>query len=150
MKYIFEEKKSPTTSNEKSSSRKGVKALGGYIRQELFKPTREENVATTEYIKSIGADVATCLLVEMRNPDKLTLTSEHLSSEGGRLSCWINTTTAEHEASKGKEATNDNSESPFGRLTLQLQIFSTIGINHASALALARYNKDFYRSEVLS
>lgn len=81
----------------------------------------------------------------MRHPSKLT--SEHLSSEDGRLS-WLNTTTAEHEASKGKEATNDNSESPFGRLTAQLEIFSTIGINHASALALARYNKDFYRSEV--
>ena len=145
MKCIFEEKKIPTTSNEKSSSRKDVEALGRYIYQELFKPTREENIATTEYIKSIGADVASCLLVEMRHPSKLT--SEHLSSEDGRLS-WLNTTTAEHEASKGKEATNDNSESPFGRLTAQLEIFSTIGINHASALALARYNKDFYRSEV--
>ena len=145
MKYIFDEKKSPTTSNEKSSSKRNMTALGRYIRKELFAPTREENIATSSMIEEIGADVATSLVEEMRHPDKLT--SEHLSSEGGRLS-WLNTTTAEHEASKGKEATNDNSESPFGRLTAQLQLFSTIGIGHASALAIARYNKDFYRSEV--
>ena len=143
--YIFEDKKSPTTSNEKSSSKKGVKALGTYIRRELFQPTREENKATTGMLEDIGSEIAACLLAEMRHPDKLT--SEHLSSEGGRLS-WLNTTTAEHEASKGKEASNDNAESPFGRLTYQLQIFSTVGINHSSALALARYNKDFYRNEV--
>ena len=145
MKFIFENKNSPTTSNEKSSSRRNVTAMGKYIRQELFHPTREENKATTPMLEGIGAEIASCLLAEMRHPDKLT--SELLSSEGGCLS-WLNTTRAEHEASKGKEATNDNSESPFGRLTAQLQIFSTIGINHASALALARYNKDFYRPEV--
>ncbi len=38
MKYIVEDKKSPTTVNKKSN-KKGVKALGGYIRQELFQPT---------------------------------------------------------------------------------------------------------------
>ena len=48
----------------------------------------------------------------------------------------------------GKEATNYNTETPFRSLTLQLEIFSTIGNNHSSALALARYNKDFYRYEV--
>ena len=96
-------------------------------------------------LESIGAEIASCLLAEMRHPD--TLTSELLLSQNGCL-CWLNTTRAEHEANKGKEATNDNSESPFGRLTDQLNIFSTIGINHVSALALARYNKDLYRNEV--
>ena len=48
----------------------------------------------------------------------------------------------------GKEATTDNSETPFRSLTLQLEIFSTIVNNHSSALALARYNKNFYRNEV--
>ena len=48
----------------------------------------------------------------------------------------------------GKEATNDNAEIPFESLILQLEIFLTIGINHSSALALARYNKDFYQNEV--
>ena len=145
MAYIFEDKKSSTTSNETSSSKKGVKALGTYIRRELFRPTREENKATTGMLEDIGSEIAACLLAEMRHPDKLT--SEHLSSEGGRLG-WLNTTTAKHKASKGKEASNDNSESPFGRLTYQLQAFSTVGVNHSRALTLACYNKDFYRNEV--
>ena len=145
MAYIFEDKKSSTTSNETSSSKKGVKALGTYIRRELFRPTREENKATTGMLEDIGSEIASCLLAEMRHPDKLTL--EHLSSEGGRLS-WLNTTTAKHKASKGKEASNDNSESPFGRLTYQLQAFSTVGINHSQALTLACYNKYFYGNEV--
>ena len=48
----------------------------------------------------------------------------------------------------GKEATNDNSEIPFGSLTSQLETFSKIGINYSSALSLARYNNNFYRNEV--
>ena len=48
----------------------------------------------------------------------------------------------------GKEATDDNTESPFGSLTPQLEIFSTIGINNSSALVLTRYNKDLYLNEV--
>ena len=47
-----------------------------------------------------------------------------------------------------KEATYDNPGSSFGILTLQLEIFSTIGINHSYAILLARYNKDFYQNEV--
>ena len=96
-------------------------------------------------ILDMGSEVATCLLQEMKDPTKLT--SDHLSSLDGRLS-WLNTSRADHESSKGKEATNDNAESPFGSLTQQLQIFSTVGVNHASAMALAWFNKDFYRSEV--
>ncbi len=41
MKYIFEDKKSSTTSNKRSSSGENVRAIGKYVRQELFCPTRE-------------------------------------------------------------------------------------------------------------
>ena len=81
----------------------------------------------------------------MLDPTKLT--SQHLSSEGRRLS-WINTKQQEHEASLIKEATNDNAESLFESLTPQLKIFSTIGINNYSTLALVIKNKDLYRNEV--
>ena len=57
------------------------------------------------------------------------------------------TTDEHHEAMKGKEATNDNSESPFALLTMQMQMYNTVGINNSSALALARHNGDFYRKE---
>ena len=53
----------------------------------------------------------------MLDPTKLT--SQHLSSEGGRL-IFSNATQQEHELSMGKEATNDNAEIPFGSLTSQL------------------------------
>ena len=92
----------------------------------------------------LGAESAACLIKEMLDPTKLI--SNHLSSKGGRLG-WANATQQENEASMVKESTNDNAEIPFGSLTTQLEIFSTIGINHSSAIALSRYNKDFYRNE---
>ena len=84
---------------------------------------------------------AALILEEFRDPSKLT--SDHLSSKGGRLS-YKHTTAEYHEANLGKEATNDNAESPVSILTMQMEIFNTIGINNSSALALARHNKDFY------
>ena len=66
---------------------------------------------------NLEADLAACLIKEILDPTKLT--SQHLSREGGRLS-WENATQQEHEARMGKEATNDNTESPFGSLTSQL------------------------------
>ena len=72
MRYNFEDKNSSTTSNERSSSRKNMKAIGGYIRQELFRPTRDENKATTPILEGIGAEIALFLLAETRHPNKLT------------------------------------------------------------------------------
>ena len=46
-------------------------------------------------------------------------TSQNLYGKGGRLG-WANVTQQGHDASIGKEATNDNSESPFGSPTWQL------------------------------
>ena len=89
----------------------------------------------------LGAELAAYLIKEVLYPNKIT--SQHLSSKGGRLS-WANATQKEHEAIKRKEATNGNTEIPFGSLTSQLEIFSTIRINHFSDILLTRYNKDFY------
>ena len=54
MQFIFEIKKSPTTSRNDCQSKRGVESLGLYIRQELFHPTRDENIATTEHILDWG------------------------------------------------------------------------------------------------
>ena len=48
---------------------------------------------------------------------------------------------------KGKEATNDNSESSFALVMMQMQMYNTVCINNSSALALTRHNDDFYRKE---
>ena len=145
MSYIFDVKRSPTTSNSGPSSNKNLESLGLYIKTELFAPTREENQVTTDMLKDWGSGIASCLLGEMRDPTKLT--SLLLSSEEGRLS-WLNATTAEHEATKGRDATNDYAESPFGILTAQLEQFGCIGVNHAAGMALAKFNKDLCRKEV--
>jgi len=96
-------------------------------------------------ILDMGLEVTTCLLQETKDPTKLMC--EHLSSLDGRLG-WLNTTQAKHEANTGKDATNNNDQSTFGSLTKQLQIFVTIGSNHALAMVLAWFNEDFYCSEV--
>ena len=93
----------------------------------------------------LGAESAASVIKEMLDPNKIT--SQHLSSEGGRRS-WENATQQEHETTTGKEATNDNEERSLGSITLQIDFFSTIEINHSFALALVRYNKDFFRNEV--
>ena len=80
-------------------------------------PTCKDNKATPFLVVKLGAELAACLINEMLDPTKIT--SQHLSREGGHLS-WANTTQQEHEAIMGKEATNDNTESPFGSLTSQL------------------------------
>ena len=96
---------------------KQTKILEKEIKKELFNPTRKDNKATPLLVVKLGAYLAACLIKEMLDPTRLT--SQHLSIEGGNLS-WSNTTQQEHEARMGKEATNDNTESPFGSLTAQL------------------------------
>ena len=120
--------------------------IGERIRAALFNPTTEDHKqTTTPLLDLLVPELATCLIAEMKNPNKLT--SLHLDSEGGRLS-WGKTSAAKHEALKGREASNDNAESPFAFLTQQIESFTTLGIGNAAAMALARKNKDFYRNDI--
>ncbi len=48
----------------------------------------------------------------------------------------------EHDACIGKNATNDPAESPFTKLTRELQCFGIILGIHASAVGHARINSD--------
>ena len=120
------------------------KANAKYVRHELFHPSRKEHVQTNTMMDDLSVAAAESLIDEFVDPKKLT--SDHLESLSGRLS-WGFTTDEHHESMKGKEATNDNSESPFALLTMQMQMYNTVGINNSSALALARHNGDFYRKE---
>ena len=56
------------------------------------------------------------------------------------------TTEEEHQASLGKNATNDPAESPFAQLTHQLQVFGRVLGIHASAIGQAKINGDFKRA----
>ena len=79
MKHIFEVKKIPAV----GSSDKVV--IGERIRAALFNPTTEDHRKTTSpLLDLLVPELATCIIAEMKNPNKLT--SLHLDSEGGRLS----------------------------------------------------------------
>ena len=93
-------------------------------------------------VLKMAAEVADCLLKELRDPKKAT--SDYLTSEEGQFS-WGATTDAEHHACLGKMATNDPAESPFAALTSQMQSFGRILGVHASGVGQARFNGDFDR-----
>ena len=81
------------------------------LRDELFRPTLENNIASTPMAVEIAVGAANDLLEELRDPKKAT--SRHLSSLDGRLS-WGKTTAKEHAAALGKLATDDPAESCHG------------------------------------
>ena len=112
------------------------------INAELFWPEREENKQTTQMVLKMAAEVAACMLKELRDPKKAT--SDYLSSKDGQFS-WGATTNAEHHASLEKMATNDPAESPFAALTSQMQLFGRILGIHASGVGQAQFNGDFDR-----
>ena len=91
--------------------------LGKETKKEFSHPNRGKNKVTSSLVVKLGAELAACLIKEMLDPTKLT--SQHLSSKGGRLSSE-NATQQEHESSIVKEATNENAEISFGSLTSQL------------------------------
>ena len=139
MKYVYEIHQSPKINNSQKSN------LATLVKRELFDPKRPENIESMEMTEMLGVITVTSVITEMKDPSKVT--SAHMSTLGGQLS-WSETTTKEHEATKGYEATNDKSEGPFGSLTFQMDTFTTIGIGNSSAVGQARINKDFYRAEV--
>jgi len=112
------------------------------LKAELFYPSRKENVATNETVQKMAVEMATCFLIELRDPKKAT--SDYLTSAEGKFS-WGYTTEADHNALIGKMATNDSAESPFAMLTQQMQQFGTILGIHASAVGQAKMNGDFKR-----
>jgi hypothetical protein len=74
MKYMFETKRSQQLD--------GSSVLPYEIlHNELFHPTREENIATNEFVKELAVEVADCMLQELRDPQKAT--SDYLSSTEG-------------------------------------------------------------------
>ena len=69
-------------------------------------------------VKKMAVEVASCLLSELRDPKKVTLS--YLSSSDGEFS-WGRTSDEDHVAGLGMMATNDPAKSPFAALTQQIQ-----------------------------
>ena len=92
-------------------------------------------------------EVVECLKAELRypilpKPCRITFQASMASSDMAK-----HLADAEHTATIGKIATNDLAESPFARLTQQLQSFGRVLGIHASGIAHAhaRFNGDFHR-----
>ena len=115
------------------------------LKAELFYPKRTENIETDDMVKKMAVEVASCLLIELRDPKKIT--SSYLSSSDGEFS-WGQTSDDDHVAGIGMMATNDPAESPFAALTQQIQSYGRIMGSHASAVGHARLHGDFDRGKI--
>ena len=137
MKYMYEDKQ--------TNAIDGSKGLpNDVLNAELFYPQRDENIETNYLVEEMSmTEVAPAILKEFRDPKKAL--SDYVSAVDGKYS-WQQTTEDEHQASLGKNATNDPAESPFAQLTRQLQVFGRVLGIHASAVGQARINGDFKRS----
>ena len=107
------------------------------LRDELFRPTKEDNIASTSIALELAVPAAQDVLDELGDPKKAT--SRHLTSADGALS-WGKTTLEEHEAAKRKMAVNDPAESSFGATTREIHCSGRVGLGNAGALAAGRRN----------
>ena len=114
MKYQYEEKQTVAVD--------GSRVLPyDQLNTEMFYPVRPENQHTTHLVKEMACEVGECILKELCDPKKAL--SDYISCKEGKFS-WGETTDEEHEACIGRMVTNDSAESPFARLTQQMQQFS--------------------------
>lgn len=98
------------------------------LHNELFFPTRKENIETKSLVEELGVIAAKAIVKELCDTKKET--SQYLSSINGPYS-WKNTPPNIQKALLGKNATNDNSERCHGAGSRQLQVFTTVSTQGA-------------------
>ena len=112
MDFYFSRKKSAPVNG-------GTKLLiGNMIKNKVFTPRREYNIAITRLSTQLGKEIAIIIFKELQDVNKVT--HEYQTSEGGDMS-FGNANEDEHQAGLGKSAVNDYYESPFGGLTAQIE-----------------------------
>ena len=110
------------------------------LRKELFNPTDDDNIATTEWMPALGEITANCMIEELENDQKVT--HWHLSKLKGRLS-FKECPDVEKAALVRKRATNNSAESAFSSFTHQLVTYNTIDLHTAAGTAEMNRN-DYY------
>ena len=96
--YMLEQNETPTITKHQSNINEfnNSKVLPyDLLRAELFYPQREENKAIDTMCARMAVELATTMLIELRDPHKAT--SDYLSSAKGEFS-WGETSQEEHEA----------------------------------------------------
>lgn len=134
MQYQYEEKKTNDVNGSKVLPYDRINA-------EMLYPKQQENKDTTTLCVDMAAEEVAPAIIEQCVDSKKAL-SNYLTSIGGKFS-WGKTTEDEHQASIGKNAKNDPTESQFAALTQQLHNFGRILGIHASVVGQARINGDF-------
>jgi hypothetical protein len=137
LKYMYETKQMATAGSSITEHHLAK------LRDELFHPELEDNIATTPIALELALGAANDLLEELRDPKKAT--SRHLSSADGKLS-WGKTTAEEHELAKGKLAVDDPAESCHGATTREIHCASRVSLGNAGAVGMARRNGDYSRA----
>jgi hypothetical protein len=99
-----------------------------------------ENQQVHDLCVKLAREVATCLLLEVSDPKKVT--SDYLSKCNGRFS-WAMSSTEEKNASIGMRATNNPSESKFATFTEALATGGRIDLDLAAGIGQACYKNDF-------
>ena len=104
-----------TTNTADVGHRKPIKLVPfSMLRKELFKPERQVNKDTDQFMEELGVIIAHAILYELHHPQKAAVM--HLSSKNGKYS-WNNTTEKEKDNGSEIMAVNDIAESAFGALT---------------------------------
>ena len=137
LKYMYETKQMAIAGSSISEHQYAM------LRDELFRPQHEDNIASTQIAIEMAVGAANDLLEELRDPKKAT--SRHLSSADGKLS-WGKTTAEEHEVAKGKLAVDDPAESCHGATTREIHVANRISLGNAGAVGMARRNGDYARA----
>lgn len=110
--------------------------------KELFDPQDETNQETHKLTLVLGKRWAKVWLDEFRNTGKGKNTYKYLSSADGEWSAAKVSEDAIERFSGGLEATDNVSEKALGMKTGAIQQNSMISFENASAISLAKFNKD--------
>ena len=136
--HLFEEKQSNGVSG---SRRKEDKVLPfDLLRAELFYPTRAENRQTHDMCCRLAVEIATTILMELRDLEKAT--HKYLTSAEGMYSSGKITET-DRRACMNMMAHNSISESNHASSTAGLKVGGTIRLDHSCGEGQTRANNDF-------
>lgn len=140
--FIFEGKRS----NRVGSRAEEDKVLPWHlVREELFFPTRKDIIQSTEFSAVLAVEAAAVFRIEFRDARKAT--AKYLSDINGAKS-MKNVTAAERLAGRGIDASNSISESLHASSTYNLQLGSTIRLDHCAAEGQTRSNNDLGRDHL--
>ena len=101
------------------------------LKEELFHPKRKTSKETQCYMNDLGRIAAEAMLAELRDPKKAM--HSYLSSANGNKS-WHNVSDSDKSAGLMIQAINNPAESFFGELTNELQVYTTVKLQHAGGV----------------